>query len=166
MKRTVVGTAIMLALLAAPLAAPAQQKSAIQLSSTSQVAVTEKNAQEEKETRLQDAAKAKVVPGDTVIFTTSYVNTSDKPVNNVTIMNPVPQHMAYVEKSAEGKGARIDFSVDGGKTYASPDKLTVKDTAGKVRPALGQDYTHIRWVLAAPLAPGGKGSVSFKAKLQ
>jgi len=89
-----------------------------------------------------------------------------QPAGNVTIMNPVPEHMAYVDKSAEGTGARIDYSIDGGKTYAAPDKLKVTDGQGKVRPALAQDYTHIRWVLIAPLAPGGTGGVSFKARLK
>jgi uncharacterized repeat protein (TIGR01451 family) len=153
-------------LLLVPASLPAQQKSAIELQSIAEVEKVEKNAQGEKEVKRQAAATAKVVPGDVVIFTTRYVNTSDKPVSNVTIMNPVPEHMAYLDKSAEGKGARIDYSVDSGKTYAAIDKLTVKDSAGKTRPAAAQDYTHIRWVLTAPLAPGGTGSVSFKAQLK
>jgi uncharacterized repeat protein (TIGR01451 family) len=107
-----------------------------------------------------------VVPGDIVIFTTRYVNTGKEPAANVTIMNPVPEHMVYVDKSAEGKGARIDFSVDGGKTYGAADMLTLKDGQGKMRPALAKDYTHIRWVLSAPLAPDGTGSVSFRAQLK
>ena len=161
------GSVVMaMALLLMPAALPAQQMSTIQLTSVAEVEVTEKNAQGEKEVKRKEAALAKVVPGDLVIFTTRYVNTGKQPAGNVTVMNPVPEHMTYVDKSAEGKGARIDFSVDGGKTYGSPDKLTVKDGQGRARPALARDYTHIRWVLTAPLAPEGTGSVSFRAQLK
>ena len=161
------GSAVMaIALLLMPAALPAQQKSAIQLTSVAEVEVTEKNAQGEKEVKRKDAALAKVVPGDLVIFTTRYVNTGKQPAANVTVMNPVPEHMTYIDKSAEGKGARIDFSVDGGKTYGAPDKLKVTDGQGRVRPALAKDFTHIRWILIAPLAPGGTGSVSFRAQLK
>jgi len=166
MKRKGFGIVMAIALLAMPMLAQAQQKSAIELKSVAEVDVVENNAQGEKEVKRKEVKDAKVVPGDIVIFTTRYLNTSDKAVNNVTIMNPVPEHMLYVDKSAEGKGARIDFSVDNGKTYAAADKLTVKDAAGKTQPATAQDYTSIRWVITTPVAPGGTGAVSFKALLK
>jgi uncharacterized repeat protein (TIGR01451 family) len=164
--RLIGSVAMAMALVLAPAAVPAQQKSAIQLTSIAEVEITEKNASGATEVKRREAALAKVVPGNIVIFTTRYVNTGKEPASNVTIMNPVPEHMSYIDKSVEGKGARIDFSVDGGKTYGQPDKLTVKDGQGKVRPALPKDYTHIRWVLSTPLAPGGTGSVSFRAQLK
>jgi len=168
MDRKVPGLVMMvaLALLVVPMISQAQQKNAIELKSVAEVEVIEKNAQGEKEVKRKEAALAKVVPGDIVVFTTLYVNTSDKPVSNVTIMNPVPEHMIYLDKSAEGKGARIDYSTDNGKTYGAPDKLMVKDSTGKTRRAAAPDYTYIQWVLTAPLAPGGTGSVSFKAQLK
>jgi uncharacterized repeat protein (TIGR01451 family) len=164
--RSISSIVMAMTLLLMPAAVPAQQKSAIQLTSVAEVEVTEKNASGVTEVKRKEAALAKVVPGNIVIFTTRYVNTGKAPVSNVTIMNPVPEHMSYIDNSVEGKGARIDFSVDGGKTYGQPDKLTVKDGQGRVRPALAKDYTHIRWVLSTPLAPGGTGSVSFRAQLK
>ena len=145
--------------------APAQQKGSIVLTSVSEVEVVKLNAEGKKEVKRVDAAKAAVVPGDTVIFTVSYANTDTKPADRVLVINPVPEHVIYMDKSAEGKGTTIEFSVDGGKTYASPGKLTVT-SAGKQRPAIAADYTHIRWTLSKPLAPGGKGSVSFKAQIK
>ena len=162
-----IGSAVMvMTLLFVPAVLPAQQKSAIQLTSVAEVEMTETNAKGEKVVKRKEAAMAKVVPGDLVIFTTRYVNTGKQPADNMTIMNPVPDHMTHLDKSAEGKGARIDFSVDGGKTYGAPNKLMVTDGQGGVRPALARDYTHIRWVLTAPLAPGGTGSVSFRTQLK
>jgi uncharacterized repeat protein (TIGR01451 family) len=168
MERTrFIGSAVMaLALLLLPEAVPAQQKSAIELTSVAEVEVAEKNASGVQEMTRKEASLAKVVPGTVVIFTTRYVNTGKQPAANVTIMNPVPENMTYVDKSAEGKGARIDYSVDGGKTYNLPDKLMVTDGQGRSRTASAKDYTHIRWILRAPLAPGGTGSVSFRAQLK
>src|SRR5512139_1545220 len=150
--RLVSRVVVIAALLSAPAALPAQQKSSIELTTVAEVEVTGKNSQGEKEVKRMEAAMAKVVPGDVVIFTTRYSNTGKEPANNVTIMNPVPEHMAYVDRSAEGRGARIDYSIDGGRTYAAPDKLVITDGQGKTRMALAKEYTHIRWVLTVPLA--------------
>lgn len=109
----------------------------------------------------------KIVPGDEVTYTLSYTNKTGKPVTDVAVTNPVPRHTRYKEGTAAGDNAVVAFSVDGGKTYAAPDQLTVmiKDKSGKdiPRPAVAQDYTHIRWVIKQTLAPGQSGSVRFRA---
>jgi uncharacterized repeat protein (TIGR01451 family) len=108
----------------------------------------------------------KMVPGDEVFYTVTYTNKTAKPAENVTVTNPVPKNTRYRDGSAAGENAEITFSVDGGKTFATPDKLTVaaKDKgATGVRPASGADYTHIRWVVKQNVAPGQSGSVRFRA---
>jgi uncharacterized repeat protein (TIGR01451 family) len=109
----------------------------------------------------------KMVPGDEVLYTVTYTNKTAKPAENVNVVNPVPKHTRYIIGSAAGDNAEITFSVDGGKNFATPDKLTVaiKDKSGKdsVRPAGGADYTHIRWVIKQNVAPGQSGSVRFRA---
>lgn len=159
---------ILLFVVLLPLAAGAQQKEkgSIELKSISEVEVASKTAEGAVVVKRVDTARAKVVPGDIVVFTTEYRNVGTKPAEKVVVTNPVPRHTAYVDGSAEGKGTTIDFSVDGGKSYAAPDKLTVKDAQGKARKAGPADYTHIRWTLTKPLAPRGEGSVSFKAKIK
>lgn len=156
---------MMVLVLLLPLAAGAQQKGSIELKSLAEVEVVQTDAAGKKTVSRVDAATAKVVPGDIVIFTTEYRNIGSRPAENVAITNPVPEHVVYVDKSAGGRGARIDFSVDGGKGYAAAEKLVVTE-AGKKRKAGAQDYTHIRWTLTKPVPPGGKGSVSFKAKIK
>jgi uncharacterized repeat protein (TIGR01451 family) len=109
----------------------------------------------------------KIVPGEEVLYTVAYTNKTGKPAEKVVIVNPVPKHTRYRDGSAAGEGTDITFSVDDGKTFATPDKLTVtiKDKSGKeiVRPATGQDYTHIRWLLKQNVAPGQSGAVRFRA---
>ena len=163
MRNKIIGCMLVLAL--APLSAWAQQQGDIVVTSVAEVEVKEKTAQGTTEVKRIEASKAKVVPGDVVIFTTRYVNKGKQAATGVVVTNPVPEHMAYVEKSAEGKGTKIDFSVDGGKKYAAPEKLQNTNKDGKVRPALPADFP-LRWTVTAPLAPGASGSVSFRAQIR
>jgi len=158
--------AVVAALLLMPAALLAQQQSGIEITTAATVEVLQKNEKGEKVAVQRDLAAAKVVPGDTVSFTLTYANRGKQPATNVTVIDPVPEHLAYVDGSAQGTGTRIEFSIDGGRTYRTPDKLTVTGGDGKVRPAQGTDYTHIRWTVTAPLAAGVSGTVSFKAKVK
>jgi len=164
MKKTVV--ILMTALLLAPALAPAQQKGGVELRSVAEVDVAQKNEKGEKVVKRVEASKANVVPGDTVIYTVTYLNSGDDPATDVVIKNPVPEHMVYLDKSAEGAGTRIDFSVDHGKSFGPADTLQVKGARGKERQGTAADITHIRWVLEQPLEKGSKGSVSFRAKVK
>ena len=124
----------------------------------------------EKGAKIRKAAPAqKMVPGEEVLYTVTYTNKTAKPAEKVVVTNPVPKHTRYKDGSAAGEGADITYSVDGGKTFATPDKLSVavKDNSGKdsVRPAVAQDYTHIRWLLKQNVAPGQSGSVRFRAAI-
>jgi len=144
----------------------AVDKGPIELKSVAEVEITVTNSKGEKEIKRVEASKANITPGDTVIFTNYYINKGDKPATNVVIINPVPEHMVYVENSAEGKDAKIEFSVDNGKSYALPQNLVIKGKDGKERPATASDYTHIKWTIEKPIEKGAKGSVSFKAKVK
>ena len=108
----------------------------------------------------------KEAPGTEVIFTTFYENISNEDAENTIIINPMPPGIIYREGSAQGAGATVSFSVDGGKTYDAPANLFVFDGSGRQFAARPQDYTHIRWTFKTPLLPGAKGDVSFRAVLQ
>jgi uncharacterized repeat protein (TIGR01451 family) len=113
-------------------------------------------------TKLVDAAT--VVPGDEVIYTVTFHNISGEPAENVVITNPLPAELTYVDGSAFAPGAETVFSVDGGKTFASPDALTVSEN-GEERSATANDFTHIRWVMRNELAAGMQGMSQFRAQL-
>ena len=58
----------------------------------------------------------------------------------------------------------VEFSVDGGQTFAAAAELSVSED-GFSRPARGEDFTHIRWVLHQDIDPGAQGMAQFRARL-
>lgn len=109
---------------------------------------------------------SKVVPGDTVIYTVKFRNRCDKPADNVSVDNPVPEHMAYVADSAIGPNTEVTFSIDGGYNFAKPEALQKKDPDGTERVARANEYTNIRWVMRHALAAGAEAYARFRAVLQ
>ena len=99
-----------------------------------------------------------VVPGNRLLFSTSYRNESAAPVQNFVVTNPVPAGIAVAAPDA----ASLTVSVDGGKTWGKLAALVVKDTKGAARPAQAGDVTHVRWTLAT-IAPGAAGAVAYHA---
>ncbi len=164
MKRVI---AVLLAtLLLAPAVLIAAPGGGVELISRAEVEVMQQNEKGESVKKRIEAAKRNVAPGDTVIYTISYANNGNKPASDVAINNPVPEHMLYVDKSVEGIGTRIEFSIDKGKSYGQLGSLKIKNKAGRERPARGDDITNLRWTIEKPLEPGSKGSVSFRAKVK
>lgn len=121
--------------------------------------VTDDNGIEQA--RLVEAAN--VLPGEEVLFTVTYTNLGDEPAEDVTITNPVPEHMVYVDNSASGNNTSVTFSVDGGQTFGAPQDLLVTDALGTPRPAIARDYTHVRWVVDSDVASGASDTVQFTA---
>jgi len=158
--------AVLSMLMLLPFQAKAADQGAVELKAVAEVEVATNNDRGEKEVKRVEAAKAQVTPGDAVIFTTYYSNNGQEPASDIIINNPLPENMLYIDGAAEGSGTQAEFSVDKGKSFGTPDKLKIKEADGKERPASPSDYTHIRWILSRPLAPGGAGSVSFRARVK
>jgi hypothetical protein len=56
----------------------------------------------------------------------------------------------------------VSFSVDGGKTFGPADSLMI-EVEGSTQRAQASQYTHIRWQLRNPLAPGATALARFRA---
>lgn len=108
-------------------------------------------------------------PGDTIVYTITYSNTGDVDALGAEIMDPLPQGVLYIDKSAGGKDAKILFSIDDGVTFHAPPlyyKTTNKE-GKEVRMEAGPErYTHIKWQLTRPLKPGQAGTFNFKARVK
>jgi len=107
-----------------------------------------------------------VVAGDQLVYTVEIHNSTPRALAGVVVTNPIPERMGYVAASAQGPGADIDFSVDGGLSFAKPGSLTIKLAGGLSRPATAADYTHIRWKLKYPLSANSIAFARFRASLK
>ena len=113
--------------------------------------------------RIELAPSTRVLPGEEVLLTSTYTNTGEQPAEEVTITSPIPTEMVYVQDSAVGDNTSVQFSVDGGSSFAASDELLVTDPDGTERLAGANDYTHVRWVVSADVLSGDSGSVQFAA---
>lgn len=124
-----------------------------------EVTVTEGGKKVVKRVPAQSSA-----PGEVLIYTLNYKNVGDEKATAVNVDNPLPNGTRYLANSASGAEAQINFSVDGGKTYAKPDQLAVQKS-GKKAKADAVDYTNIRWVLGE-IKPGQSGQLGFRAQVE
>ncbi|MGH8369732.1 MAG: hypothetical protein ACRESC_02010 [Gammaproteobacteria bacterium] len=131
-------------------------------------------AQQEKVTVDKDGVKhteivpaGRVLPGVEVIYTIKYTNVGNKPAEDVLVNDPIPEHMTYVDGSANGDGTAISYSVDGGKHWSAMlENLEIDNGNSTTRSATARDVTDIRWVVKGKVAAGASGQVSFRAVLQ
>lgn len=111
-------------------------------------------------------AAERVRPGETVVYTLDYVNTQADPASDLKLDMVVPEQVRLAEGSADVPGARVQYSADGGQSYADRLGLTVRNDDGTTRAATTDDITHVRWTLLSPVQPGERGAVSFRAQLR
>lgn len=104
------------------------------------------------------AEPAVVVPGDRLLFSTSYRNTGTAAVKNFVVTNPLPASVALSELG----GDPVQVSVDGGKGWGALAALKVPDGKGGLRAAVPGDVTHVRWTLPI-VRPSAGGTLSFHA---
>lgn len=110
------------------------------------------------------------VPGGILRITIAYRNSGDQAAREVALTNPIPEGTFYLNGSATAReGLQTEFSIDGGRNYKQPTLLTyeVRLPNGTVETQIAspEQYTHIRWQLAAVPA-GASGEVSFEALVQ
>lgn len=108
-------------------------------------------------------------PGDTIVYTITYSNTGDVDALKAEIIDPIPQGVLYIDKSAGGKDAKILYSIDNGATFHAPPIYykTINREGSEVKMEAGPErYTHIKWQLTRPLKPGQKGTLNFKSKVK
>jgi uncharacterized repeat protein (TIGR01451 family) len=111
----------------------------------------------------QSASGALAAPADQLIVTVRFTNAGEDILDSIRITSPVPADVQYVPDSASGPGSEALFSVDSGQSFGRPGELTLAAADGGARGADASDYTHVRWVLHAPLDAGATGIARFRA---
>ena len=101
--------------------------------------------------------------GEQFVLTLRFTNTTGTTVDGVRITSAIPAGLRYVASSATGPGGLVLFSVDGGRTFGTEQELSARVAGPESGGAEQTVYTHVRWVLAAPLEVGATGFVRLRA---
>ena len=112
-----------------------------------------------------NAAVAK--PGDVIRYALVFTNVTAGPVKNIQFVDPIPQGMVYVVGSAAAdRPVRIDYSIDGGKSYVAQPTIALTEAGKQVeQPAARERYTHVRWTVLGSLASGAKVMAEFRTQV-
>ena len=137
---------------------------AVQLA-TSVVKVEARAAADGREREIE-LAEAAALSGDQLRYRISFTNLSGESIapGIIQITNPLPEAVEYLEGSASSREAQVQFSIDGGASFAPAKALSLTDNGAR-RPAGPADYSAIRWTWNRALHPGETGMVSFDARL-
>lgn len=108
-------------------------------------------------------------PGDVLRYRLVFQNTAGRPIQGVALANPLAAGMKYVGGSslASRDDMRVEYSIDGGQTYAAqPMEEVVQEDGTRVRrPAPPEKYTHVRWTVGGWLSPEATVTAEFEARL-
>ncbi|MGK0249017.1 MAG: putative repeat protein (TIGR01451 family) [Oleispira sp.] len=107
----------------------------------------------------------KLLPGERVGYQIEVNNKGTESAADIVIENPIPENTVYVQDSAKGLNARIEFSVNNGETFALPAELFIEKNSKRVQ-AQAEDYSQVRWTLNKPLAAGASSSVQYIVKIK
>lgn len=110
-------------------------------------------------------AAGRLNAGDEIHYTLRVRNPGKQAVDTIVVTKRLPFGVRYLRGSATGPAAEVQFSIDGGDTYAKPEKLARAAGGGKKGPRkpLENDYTHVRWILKKPLGPSSTALLRFRA---
>ena len=110
------------------------------------------------ETQVELVEPGTILPGDRLLFGTSYSNTGTEPVENFVMTNPLPGPV----RLAPDADPDLVVSVDGGTNWGLLSTLSVMQEDGTTRAAEHRDVTHIRWTLDL-VEPGQSGRLEYPA---
>jgi uncharacterized repeat protein (TIGR01451 family) len=133
---------------------------------TLQGAVVERDAKGAE--RLTPLANAVLKPGDLVRYDVVATNSGTDPAAHLIPAARVPDGTTYEAGSASlAAASRIEFSLDGGKTWSSKPLVPVKTSSGTVeKPAPIAAYTALRWVDDKSLAPKSSVAYSYEVRVK
>ena len=109
-------------------------------------------------------------PQDVIEYRLKYANNGGAAVRNVSITDPVPTGVQYVEETAKQPNAgTVQFSVDGGRTFHAwpvQVKKVAADGTERWADATPDMVTHIRWTLSGDLKPESEITFSYRATVK
>lgn len=118
--------------------------------------------------RGQPRANAVARPGDVLRYRLTFTNVTRTPVRGVVLSNPVPAGMRLVGETARASrnDARLEYSIDGGQSWAAQPMEEVVEAGRTVRrPASPETYTHVRWTIDGTVAPAATVTAEYETRV-
>ncbi|MEO1134273.1 MAG: hypothetical protein AAFX40_16410 [Cyanobacteria bacterium J06639_1] len=112
-----------------------------------------------------------VQPGDVLRYSLVGANSSQRPVANLVVTQPIPEKTVYLLNSAAietGEDATITYSIDGGETFVPNPTIEVELEDGTVetRPAPADVYTHVRWQFDDAISAESEMNVTYQVAVR
>jgi uncharacterized repeat protein (TIGR01451 family) len=157
------GTAIIAGEARAQTAAP----SPVTLTSDVRIERVEIDAEGKETVSLYAPKQVVVVPGDKVVFTLEVMNTGAQPAAGFRATNPMPAPVQFVSVAEDWAEVSVDGGTNWGKLAALKVQSVPAEGAAPIeRAADVADVTHVRWVFADAIAPGGKRTISYRGVIK
>jgi uncharacterized repeat protein (TIGR01451 family) len=154
---------LLVGMVSAVLALP--QHAAAQAQAPKTLVITAHNVTAESASTRKSSTLAR--PGDVIRYALVFTNVTAGPVKNIQFVDPLPKGLIYVLGSAKaGQPVRLEYSIDGGKSYAAQPMIEVVENGNKVeKPAPREMYTHVRWTVLGSVVPGAQVIAEFRAQV-
>lgn len=148
-----------------------QRQTPVQLRLTADKKVVQQDQNGKQQVTWQPMqGKVVVQPGDVIRYTVSGANSSDRPLKNLVVTQPIPKQTSYVLNSVtvNHTGAIVTYSIDNGKSFVEKPTIQVRLANGKVetRPAPAELYTNVRWKFEAPVSPKTAVNATYQVKVR
>ncbi len=107
-------------------------------------------------------------PGEIIHYDIVALNAGSDPAVKLAPVGRIPAGMAYEAGSASTAPAFVvEFSLDGGKTWAKAPTVKVTTSSGVVeKKADPATYTTVRWIMQKPLAPKASVTYSYEVRVK
>jgi uncharacterized repeat protein (TIGR01451 family) len=117
--------------------------------------------------RSQQQTSSEALPGDTLRYVLTFTNAQGRELRNVVFTNPIPAGLTLLAGTVMTSApSSIAYSIDGGVTYSEEPMVTVTEGGREVRrPATAASYTHIRWTVAAAVAPNAGVTAEYQVQV-
>jgi len=156
MRKGFIFTVAVLAALAQPASAQQAEPQALRITASNVTA----------EATERETAPGVVLPGDVLEYELAFTNVQDFPIQDVVFTDPIPSGLVIQlgTASADRGDVVIDYSIDGAASWTATPTVRVEE-AGQIveRPAPATAYTHVRWTVTDPIAPGATVTARFRA---
>jgi uncharacterized repeat protein (TIGR01451 family) len=110
-----------------------------------------------------------VKQGEVLDWTINSENSGQAAAIDYKAVGRIPAGTTFVAGSAKADAsARVEYSLDGGKSYAANPTIEEKQADGSTRKVTApvSMYTNVRYEWADPLAPGGHVSAAYKVRVK